>query len=412
MYIGAEEILEMRKEYMFPCLGYFYQNPPQFVEGKMQYLWDVNGKKYLDFFAGVSVISCGHSNPFILEKTVEQLQKLQHVCNIYLTQPVVELAKKMSELFNMHNLQGIKKSFFVNSGTEAVEGALLLARLATNKPKFIALKGSLHGRTYLTAAVTDISMWRTDPFLPTETVIFLDTANYKKAILQLTKILESDHNIAGFIAEPIQGNAGIITPPDWFFQEVAHLLKKHDVLMIVDEVQTGFARTGKMFCIQHYNVVPDIIAYGKALGNGIPCAGFSATAELADKFTKPSASTLGGNPVSCATALAVLDYIEQNNLVENSQILGDYLLKGLTNFKFDFIRDIRGKGLMLGMELSTSEQVDFTIENLKDNGIILGRNGINRNILAFQPPLVITHDDINFLLTTLEDTFAKLQKRQ
>ncbi|MCL2016150.1 MAG: aspartate aminotransferase family protein [Defluviitaleaceae bacterium] len=401
-------ILEMRKEYMLPCLGYFYKEPPVFVSGKMQYLYDNNGKKYLDFFAGVSVINCGHSNPFILKRTISQLEKLQHVCNIYLTEPVVELAKKMSQILPG---DAAKKSFFVNSGTEAVEGALLLARLATEKSRFIALNGSLHGRTYLTSAVTAIPMWRTDPFLPSENIAtFLDTSNYEKAVEQLANILRTSQDFAAFIAEPIQGNAGIITPPDWFFSQISALLKQHNVLFIADEMQTGFARTGKMFAIEHYNVVPDIVAYGKALGNGIPCAGFSAAADIADKFTKPSASTLGGNPVSCATALAVLEYIETENLLEKAQNLGDLLMRKLANLqkKHGIIKNVRGKGLMLGVELETAEQVDFVLETAKTEGVILGRNGITRNVIALQPPLIITTENVATAIATLDNALTAI----
>ncbi len=401
---ASDEILQMRRDYLMPCLGYFYKEPPVFVKGEMQYLYDEAGKKYLDFFAGVSVMNCGHSNPEILDKVIKQLQTLQHVTNVYLTRPVVELARRLSEVLpgELHN------SFFCMSGSEANEGAMLLARLYTGRRKFIALENSLHGRTHLTMAATYIPMWRADPFL--EEFYFVSNQP-EKTLSEIEAILKQDNDIAAFICEPIQGNGGIITPPDGYFKEINALLKRYGVLMICDEVQTGFARTGSMFAIEQYDVVPDIMTMSKALGNGIPVAAFSATREIAATFTRPSASTLGGNPVACASALAVLDYIRDHDLCNRAKVLGDLLLDKLLELKqkYPMVKEVRGKGLMLGMELCGAGQeplpavTDAVLERLKDDGIILGKNGLNRNVLAFQPPLVITEGDIDFLAERLDE---------
>lgn len=406
----SEEIQQMRKEYLMPCLGYFYQNPPVFVRGEMQYLYDNQGKKYLDFFAGVSVMNCGHSNPQIIDRVTTQLKTLQHVTNVYLTEPVVELAKNLSEF-----LPGdLNNSFFCMSGSEANEGAMLLARIYTGKKKFIALKNSLHGRTNLTMAATNIPMWRADPFLSED--FYFVSYEPEKTLQEIESILQEDPDIAAFICEPILGNGGIITPPDWYFKEISTLLKKYGVLFICDEVQTGFARTGKKFAIEHYDVVPDIITMSKALGNGIPVAAFSTTKEIAKKFTSPSASTLGGNPVACAAAMAVLDYINEQNLAVRAKELGDILYEKLLKLKdkYPIIKEVRGRGLMLGMEIEDENQVplpektDQILEYLKDEGIILGKNGLHRNVLAFQPPLVINEEDIEFLIDRLDQAFHKL----
>jgi 4-aminobutyrate aminotransferase-like enzyme len=194
-------------------------------------------------------------------------------------------------------------------------------------------------------------------------------------------------------------------------------LEQYGVLMICDEVQTGFARTGKLFAVEHYGIVPDIMTMSKALGNGIPIAAFSTTKEIAAKFTSPSASTLGGNPVACSAALAVLDYIEQENLCSRAEELGKILLQKLLEIKkkYPIIGEVRGKGLMLGMELVDKdnrplpEKTDEVLELLKDDGIILGKNGLYRNVLAFQPPLVINKADIEFLIERLEHAFTKLR---
>lgn len=401
---SSEEIVQMRKDYLMPCLGYFYKNPPVFVKGEMQYLYDDKGKKYLDFFAGVSVMNCGHSNPEILSKVTSQLSSLQHLTNVYLTSPVVELAKKLSEV-----LPGdLNNSFFCMSGSEANEGAMLLARIYTGKRKFIALNNSLHGRTYLTMSATDIPMWRADPYLSDD--VYFVSSSPDTILSELEELLEKDNDIAAFICEPIQGNGGIITPPDWYYTEISRLLKRYGVLFICDEVQTGFARTGTMFAIEQYNVVPDIMTMSKALGNGIPMAAFSTTKEIAASFTSPSASTLGGNPVSSTSALAVLDYIADHNLCDKAKKLGDILCKKLNELKdkHSIVSEVRGKGLMLGMELRDENnepnalKTDAVLEQLKDDGIILGKNGLYRNVLAFQPPLVIEESDIDFLIERLD----------
>lgn len=421
-YIGPKKIIEKKKQFLFPCSQHFYKKPPQIVRGKMQYLFDSEGKKYLDFFAGVSVINCGHCNPEILSATIEQMQTLQHTSIIYLTQPIVTLAEKLACV-----LPGdIKHSFFCCSGSEANEGALLLARLYTGKNEFISLNNSLHGRTYLTMSATGIPMWRVDPML-THCVTFVPNTYDKdknsetaatKSLESIEKVIKTKgaDKIAALIAEPVQGNGGIITPPKWYFKKLKTLLEKHEILLIIDEVQTGFARTGKMFAIDHYDVVPDIITVAKALGNGIPISAFCTNDKIAAIFTKPSASTLGGNPVAASTSIAVLDFIEKNNLCLNAENLGIKLKNGLLKLqeKHPIIYDVRGIGLMLGAELlkengePACKETDFILEFLKDEGILLGKNGLDRNVLAFQPPLVITETDVDLVLDKLNSALSKL----
>lgn len=419
-YIGPEKIIEKKKEFLFPCSHHFYKAPPQIVKGEMQYLYDSKGKSYLDFFAGVSVMNCGHCNPEILEETIGQMKILQHTTSIYLTESIVNLAEKLSSI-----LPGdINHSFFCCTGSEANEGALLLARLYTGREEFLSLEGSLHGRTNLTMNTTAIPMWRADPY-PSDAVSFIPNTYSKdrdieKAAIQSIEALESiietkgGENFAALIAEPIQGNGGIITPPKWYFKKVKTILERHGILLIIDEVQTGFARTGKMFAIENYEVVPDIITVAKALGNGMPISAFCSNSKIAKSFTKPSASTLGGNPVSSSTAIAVLDYIKKNNLCSNAETLGNKLKSGLKALqeKYSIIHDVRGIGLMLGAELidnngePASVETDFILEMLKDRGILLGKNGLGRNVLAFQPPLVITEADVDFLLDELDEVLG------
>ncbi|SEJ26553.1 4-aminobutyrate aminotransferase [Propionispira arboris] len=426
-YIGPEAILEKKKKYIMPCLAHFYKEPKQFVRGSMQYLYDHTGKEYLDCFAGISVINCGHCNPEITSKICEQVQSLQHVCNVYLTENFVNLAEQLAEV-TPGNLQ---KSFFCSTGTEANEGAALLASIYTKNSEFIALRNGLHGRTKLTMSMTGISMWRTDPN-PVGGIHFAPNAycyrcpldkKYPDCDLACANAIEdvikyaTSGNVAAYIAEPIQGNAGIVTPPKGYFKRVKEILDQYNILMITDEVQTGFGRTGKMFAIENYGVVPDIMTMAKALGNGTPISAFIASAKIADTYTKPGASTLGGNPVSSTAALATIEYIKTHNLCSKALARGAQLRSGLELLqkKYPLIGDIRGIGLMLGAELvhpdksPASIELDFILEEMKDRGFIIGKNGIERNVLAFQPPLIITEENINTMLNNLEDVFAKIK---
>ena len=419
--IGPEAILEKKKKYIMPCLAHFYKEPRQFVKGEMQYLFDSEGRKYLDCFAGVSVINCGHCNPEINAEVVKQVQSLQHVCNTYLTENFVNLAEKLAEV----TPGDLQKTFFCSTGTEANEGALLLASIYTGKDEFIALRNGLHGRTKLTMSLTGIQMWRTDPH-PCGGIHFAPNAYCYRCPLG-KKFPECDYACAdavddlirtatsgqpaALIAEPIQGNAGIVTPPKGYFKRLKEILASHNALLIIDEVQTGFGRSGKMFAIENFDVVPDIMTMAKALGNGAPISAFTASAKIADTYTKPGASTLGGNPVSSIAGLGVLKYIQEHNLMENAQARGQQLYDGLVELqkKHPIIGDIRGIGLMRGAEFvhadksPAPEELEMVLEEMKNRGFSIGKNGVARNVMAFQPPLVITETDVNNVLNTLED---------
>lgn len=427
-YWGPEEIIKKKKEYIIPCLYHFYQEPAQIVRGEGQYLYDSTGKKYLDFFAGVSVINAGHCHPEITERICQQVKTLQHVCNIYLTQPMLELAEKLAEITPGR----LKKSFFCNSGTEANEGAVLLAKIATGRSELLALEDGLHGRTYLTMSLTGMRFWRTDP-TPAGGISFAPNAYCYRCPLNLTypacdlacaeqlrRVIETSTSgeVAALIAEPIQGNAGIVTPPPEYFLRLKEILQEYGVLLIIDEVQTGFGRTGKWFAIENWGVEPDIMTMAKALGNGVPIGVFTSRPEIADKYTRPGASTLGGNPVSMTAGLATLEVIEKEGLIQNAAKLGTYLKEKLLELqdKHPLIGDVRGIGLMQGAELvkegkePAAEEVDRILEIMKNKGIIIGKNGRSRNVLAFQPPLVINKDNVDEMITALDDAFTQVEK--
>ncbi|MBR2567808.1 MAG: aspartate aminotransferase family protein [Paenibacillus sp.] len=426
-YIGPEAIVAKRKQYGYPCTANFYKNPPQIVGGKMHKLYDHEGKSYVDFFTGVSVVACGHCNEAITSKTIEQLQQLQHTSTIYLTQPMVELAERLGNGILPGNL---KRTFFVNSGSEANEGALLVARMHTKRRNFLALEYGLHGRTFLTMNVTGIPMWRTDDYLDSDVATFiprpydpaldLESAARRSLDALAAVLAEKGDTFAAMIVEPIQGNGGMIVPPDWYFRELKAMLEAHGILLIADEIQTGYGRTGRMFGIEHYGIVPDILTMAKALGNGVPIGAFSTTDEIAASLNRPSASTFGGNPVSAATALAVLDYIEQEGLVERSAQMGGKLIAGLKALqaKYPVIVDVRGKGFMAGAQIQgasdqeSAEWTDVILENMKDRGYIIGKNGVGRNVLAFQPAMITPWEEIEAMLNALDEVLSMLSHRE
>lgn len=418
-YIGPDEILRKKQEYLIPCVYHFYRQPMQLVKGEMQYLYDNNGKKYLDCFAGVSVVNCGHCNPQITKAICEQVTTLQHTTTIYLTQNIVNLAERLAEVTPGQ----LKKSFFCSSGTEANEGAALLASIFTGRHEFISLRQALHGRTKLTMSLTGLSFWRTDT-TPVGGISFAPNAycyrcplskQYPECDLACANEVETviktatSGQVAAMFAETIQGNGGMITPPPGYFKRIKEILDSYGILLIIDEVQTGFGRTGKMFAIEHYDVVPDIMTVAKALANGTPVGAFITRDEIADKYTRPGASTLGGNPVTAAAAMATLDVITTNDLPAKAAELGDHLKSGLARLqeKHPIIGDIRGLGLMLGAELVNPdnspaiEKTDIILEKMKDRGFLIGKNGPNRNVLAFQPPLIVSKNDLDSLLDNL-----------
>lgn len=426
-YWGPEEIVKKKKEYIIPCLYHFYQEPVQMVKGEGQYLFDSTGRKYLDFFAGVSVINAGHCHPEITERICRQVKTLQHVCNIYLTQPMLELAEKLAEITPGR----LQKSFFCNSGTEANEGALLLAKIATGRSELLGLQDGLCGRTYLTMSLTGLRFWRTDSN-PAGGISFVPNAYCYRCPLNLSypacdiacaeqvrQVIETSTSgeVAALIIEPIQGNAGIVTPPPEYFPRLKEILDEYGALLIVDEVQSGFGRTGKWFAIENWDVEPDIMTMAKALGNGVPIGVFTALPEIADRYTRPGASTLGGNPVSMTAGLATLDVIEKEGLVQNAAKLGVYLREKLLELKdkHPLIGDVRGIGLMQGAELVKNgkepafEEVDRILEIMKNNGIIIGKNGRLRNVLAFQPPLVINKDNVDEMISNLDKALTEVE---
>jgi 4-aminobutyrate aminotransferase/4-aminobutyrate aminotransferase/(S)-3-amino-2-methylpropionate transaminase len=430
-YLGPERLLAKKKEYLIPCVYHFFADPPQMVRGAGQHLWDSEGRQYLDFFAGVSVVNCGHCHPEIVAALCAQAQTLQHTTTVYLTQPIVDLAERLAHL----TPGKLKRSFFCSSGTEANETAILLAKLATGKSEVLSLRNGLHGRTQLTMSLTGMSFWRTDP-TPVGGITFVPNAycyrcplgrTYPECDVACAREVENvvrtstSGRVAALIAEPIQGNGGIITPPPEYFPRVKEILDRLGILLIVDEVQTGFGRTGKWFGIENWGVEPDMMSMAKALANGQPVGALIATDEVARHYTRPGASTLGGNPVTATTALATLSVLEREDLPGNAARLGPYLKERLEDVasRHRLVGEVRGLGLMQGIELvkdkanlakePASEATDAVLERMKDRGVLVGKNGLARNVIAFQPPLVITRDDVEQMIAALDEVLTEVE---
>jgi 4-aminobutyrate aminotransferase-like enzyme len=394
----SQRLLAAKQEFLVPCVYHFYKRPPAFVRGEGAYLFDADGRRYLDCYAGVTVMNAGHSNPDIIGPAVEQLRRLQHTTTIYLTEPMLDLARELADLAP----GGLRRSFFCASGSEANEGALLLAAVATGRGECVYLKDALHGRTKWAMSVTGLDMWRSDP-APLVTAHAAPGPRHPESLAAVEHLLRRG-TVAAVIAEPIQGNGGIIVPPEHYWPELRRLCSRHGTLLIADEIQTAWNRTGRWFATEHWGVVPDVVTVAKALGNGFPIAAYINTDEIAARYTRPAGATFGGNLVSCRAALATLSYHRKHRLGERSTTLGARLLGRLREVQSrrPEITEVRGLGLMIGVELRDAAIIDGVLERLKDDGFLLGKTGPERNVLTLMPPLVVSAEDLDRVAEAIE----------
>jgi 4-aminobutyrate aminotransferase-like enzyme len=404
----TQQLLAAKRDFLVPCVYHFYQRPPVLVRGEGAYLFDAEGRRYLDAFAGVTVVNAGHSNPAVVEAAVDQLRRLQHTTSVYLSEPVLELARAVAEVAPA----GLRRSFFCASGSEANEGALLLATLTTGRREFVSLEGGLHGRTKAAMSVTGLEMWRTDPY-PLPTAHLVPGPRHPDSLPELERLLRRE-TVAAVIAEPVQGNGGIVVPPENYWPELRRLCSRHGTLLIADEIQTAWNRTGRWFATEHWGVVPDVVTVAKALGNGFPIAAYLTTDELASCYTRPGASTFGGNLVSCRAALATLRFHQEHRLGERSRALGAHLLGRLHELqaRHPAVAEVRGLGLMVGAELRDATGtpapalLDAVLERMKDSGYLLGKSGAGRNVLTLLPPLVVEREALDGLVDELDRALA------
>lgn len=389
--ITEAQIIEEEKKFMVPVYKRF---PICLIKGAGVKVWDINGKEYLDFF-GQGVNGIGHCHPELVKAIYEQADKLIHFSNLYYTVPQVELAKKLSQI----SFGG--KVFFANSGAEVNEAAIKLARIyGKGKYEIITMINSFHGRTLATLTATGQEKIHKgfEPLVDGfKYVPFNNLEQAEKAITQST---------CAIMVEPIQGEGGVNVATLEYLKGLRALCDKYKLLLILDEVQTGMGRTGKMFAYEHYGIIPDIMTLAKWLGSGMPIGAMIARAELADMFTPGAhASTFGGNPLACAVTLAVINLILKENLVQNAEEIGSYFINRLYELKdkYSFVKEVRGKGLMIGMEL----EIDGSsiVNTCLQHGLII--NCVGGKILRFLPPLIITKQDVDKAMEILSLALSK-----
>jgi len=380
----------------------YRRQPIVLVEGKGMYVKDIQGRRYLDFVGGIAVCALGHSHPAVTKAISEQARKLMHVSNLYYILPQAELADLLSKI----TPHGVDKFFFCNSGAEAVEGSFKLAIKHTKRQRIIAMKGSFHGRTAATVGATWHASYR-EPFAPLipkvfDFVPFNDLSAVNRAITDKT---------AAVIVEPIQGEGGLNPASEDFLPGLRELCDDRGVLLICDEIQTGMGRTGKWFACEHWDITPDIMTMAKALGGGFPIGCLGAKSEVMASFSPGNhASTFGGNPLACAASKAVIKTMMRLKLPQRATRTGEYFKKRLSELaeKHECVRDVRGLGLMLAMELSTKKIADATVAKARERGFLI--NCVADKVLRFVPPLIVERKHIDLLIRTLDEILTEVRK--
>ncbi len=429
-----DEIILAGQEFLFPAVFHYYQEPLVIARAKDQFVYDADGNQYLDFFGGILTISVGHCNERVNSKVHQQIDRLEHVSTVFATELQAALAKRIAGVTPGGRL---RKSFFTNSGTEANETAILAARCYTGSAEIIALRHSYHGRSSLAMSLMGQANWRLPGALQPGIVHAHNAYCYRcpfgltypecdvRCARDVEDVIRSSTSgrIAGMIAEPIQGVGGFITPPREYFQIVAEIVRNHGGIFISDEVQTAWGRTGgKWFGIEQYGVTPEVITSAKGLGNGMPIGVTVATPEVADSVRGATISTFGGNPVTTAAAKAVLDLIEEENLLANAAQTGAYLRQKLEELreKHSLIGEVRGMGLMQALELVRDRQTKEPavaetaqlMEAARENRLLVGKGGVFGNVIRISPPLNIRKADVDEFTRLLDASLAQCSATQ
>jgi len=432
----AKELLKIREEYV--PIAVFNSNPNFIKRGEGAVIEDVDGNILLDFVGGIGVLNVGYSHAEVIEVVKSQAEKYFHTCtNAILNEPFVKLAKKMSEI-TPGNFK--KKTMFTNSGAESVENAIKVAKKYTHKTDIICFEGAFHGRTHLAMSLTSKVKpysFGYGPFTPG--VHKIPYANCYRCVYGLKKVncnlrcaerlneifnsIVSEENVAAVILEPIQGEGGFILPPDEFITKIKEICKKNNILLIVDEVQTGFCRTGKMFASEYWDIVPDIIITAKSLAGGIPLGAITGRKEIMDApGVGEVGTTFGGNPLACISALKVIEIIQRDNFSEKALKIGKIAFDKFSNMKkkYPIIGDVRGRGAMVAIELvkdrmtkePAKEETKEIIKEAFENGLILFAAGLYGNCIRLLVPLVVTKEQLNNGLDIIEKAINKVDKNK
>jgi 4-aminobutyrate aminotransferase-like enzyme len=426
-----DEIILANQEYLFPAVFHYYKEPLAIARAKDQFVYDADGNEYLDFFGGIVTISVGHCNEEVNRKLHRQIDTLQHVSTVFANEPQAALAKRIAGITPGRGR--LTKSFFTNSGSEANETAILTARCYTGAYDIVALRHSYHGRSSLTMALTGNASWRLGGAPPGGIVHAINANCYRcpfglsypdcgvKCAEDVEEVIRTTTSgrIAGFIAEPIQGVGGFITPPKEYFKIVEKIVRNYGGVFISDEVQTGWGRTGgKWFGIEQYDVVPDIMTSAKGLGNGSPVGLTVAKAEIADSLKGLTISTFGGNPVTATAAKAVIDYIDERQLMRNAEETGGYLRNRLEELKakYPLIGDVRGMGLLQAIELVEDRKTKQpataataqVMEAARENRLLIGKGGLYGNVIRISPPMNIGKTDVDEFAQRLDASLARV----
>ncbi len=426
------EVIAMRKQYANPAITTLYKEPLMIVEGHMQWLFDDTGKRYLDMFGGIVTVSCGHCHPRITKAIHEQVDTLQHGTTIYLHPGMPTLAKKLASKMP----KGLDVTYFVNSGSEANDLAIQMARLFTGNNDVIALRNAYHGASPSTNTLTSHNTWKyptnvsagvhhainPDPYRSPFTGTPEEIATKSAADIREIIRFSTPGKIAAFIAEPIQGVGGATSGAKNYLKEAYAVAREAGAVCIADEVQTGFGRTGEHYWgFENFGVVPDLVVMAKGIGNGVPLAAVTTRMEIAQALTQRiHFNTFGGNPVCMAAGNAVLDVIDEDGLQENSRVIGGRIKSGLQKMMKEhrIIGDVRGMGLMLGVELvrdrdtkePAKKEALQVLEETREMGMLIGKGGIDNTVLRIKPPMCINAADADFALDVLHHAFTAAEQ--
>ena len=417
------ELLSRHRAVLPTWMALYYQEPIAIVDGEGRRVVDAEGTEYLDFFGGILTTMSGYKIPEVVAAIQEQANKMLHTSTLYLIESQIELAEKIAQLSGIPDA----KVFFTNSGTEANDAALMLATQYRRSNQVLAMRNSYHGKSHSAVAVTGNASWSATTLTPFHTTYVHSGYKYRspfghlpddefiaacRADLEDLLRIATAGDVACLIAEPIQGVGGFATPPDGFFGELKEVLDAHGILFISDEVQTGWGRTGEHFWgYQAHGITPDILTFAKGLGNGLSMAGVVAKAEIMDCLAANSISTFGGNPLATAGALANLNYVLEHDLQTNAYKVGQFLKDGLHRLADEVpnIGEVRGKGLMLGVEFVRPGTRDpdaattgRVMEEAKAAGLLIGKGGLEGNVLRLAPPLSLTDEEAAEGLELLE----------